>query len=67
MGKNFFKIGFPETFPKSPRSLIKLLLPLGLVHTHFVVTRCPVHQASVNEYFPVDFLKLNKVLMYKNP
>ena len=40
---------------------------LGLVHTHFVVIGYPVHQVSVNEYFSVDFLKLNKVLMHKNP
>ena len=30
-----------------------------------MVNGYPVHQASMNEYFPIDFLKLNKGLMKK--
>ena len=38
----------------------------GLVHTYFVVIGYPVHQVSVNQHFPIDFLKLNEVLMHQN-
>ena len=39
----------------------------GHVHSPFVIIGYPVHQVSVNEYFPIDFMKLNEVLMHKTP
>ena len=61
-----------KDWPSQKLYFLGVLISIVTGQHSLLITQCiinskgyPVHQVFPNEYFPIDFLKLNKVLIYK--